>query len=163
MILTVNFTPAMYRRIGVCRGLRPGPPQSGATPVRRSLPVAAGSVKATGFTLIEVLVALAVVAIAVVALATAGGRSLDTQYQIENRTLALWVADNRLAELALESSLQPGSRSGTSTLGGRSWRWRAQIQAAPGGMLWRVDIAVFDVRAPESDGPVFDHSGFLPR
>ncbi|MGB0514780.1 MAG: type II secretion system minor pseudopilin GspI, partial [Wenzhouxiangellaceae bacterium] len=54
-----------------------------------------------GFTLIEVLVALAVVALALGALIRTTGQAADTQYEAERRTLALWVASNRLAELGL--------------------------------------------------------------
>jgi len=90
-----------------------------------------------GFTLIEVLVALAVAALALLALARAGSNALATQAELEQRTLALWVADNRLAEL----------------------RWQSLIQPAPGGALWRIDVVVLD----QDDSPLLTHIGFMQR
>lgn len=114
-----------------------------------------------GFTLLEVLVALAVVAIAVAALSRAGSQAIDAQHQIERRTLAFWVADNLLSELRLESAVEPERRRGTHPMGGRDWHWEMVIEHAPGGELLRVDVAVHD-RA-DSNTPVLTHTGFLPR
>lgn len=114
---------------------------------------------AAGFTLLEVLVALVVVAVAVAALARAGSQVLDSQAELESRSWALWVADNALAELRLESAVIPGQRRGNAALGGRDWYWEMLIQPAPGGELLRVDVAVYD--RPQRDDPVLMHTGFL--
>ncbi len=112
-----------------------------------------------GFTLIEVLVALAVAALALLALARAGSNALATQAELEQRTLALWVADNRLAELRLLRPVQAGTSRGTTRLGGRQWRWQSLIQPAPGGALWRIDVVVLD----QDDSPLLTHIGFMQR
>ncbi len=111
-----------------------------------------------GFTLIEVLVALAVVALALGALARAAGNAADVQYEAERRTLALWVASNRLAELEL-ATVAAGRSNGTTRLGGIDWRWQADVSPAPGGELWRVDVTVSDASA----SVVTTQTGFLPR
>jgi general secretion pathway protein I len=113
-----------------------------------------------GFTLLEVLVALLVVAIAVAALGRVGVQGLDAQAEAESRTLALWVADNAIAELRLEGSVSAQRRAGTSQMGGRSWYWDALIQAAPGDQMLRVDILVYAEAGRES--PILSHTGFLP-
>jgi len=112
-----------------------------------------------GFTLIEVLVALFVVATALAALGLAGARALENQAEIEVRTLALWAADNRLAETRLAEPLRQERSSGQVRIGNRDWRWRQAVELAPGGQLWRVDITVVDA----DDRPVFTHTGFVPR
>ena len=112
-----------------------------------------------GFTLIEVLVALAIVSIALIALSQAGGRAVDTQFQLEQRSIALWVAANRLAEIELNQPIRPGSRSGQLQMAERDWRWQADVVAAPGEQLWRADVRVYD----SNDQLVITHSGFLPR
>lgn len=117
--------------------------------------------RSAGFTLLEVLVALAVVAIAVAALGQAGSRALDSQAELEARTLALWVADNALAELRLEGTAAPGQRSGEAEMGERDWRWEMLIEPAPGGELLRVDVAVYG--DDDDASPVVMHTGFLPR
>lgn len=121
---------------------------------------AVGPRRLGAFTLLEVLVALVIVAIAVAALARAGSQALDGQFEAEQRTMALWVADNVLAELRLEPPDRPGRRQGSQRLGGRDWYWEGLIQPAPGEDMQRVDIAVF-VDA-QRDRPVLTHVGFLP-
>ncbi|MFU8831328.1 MAG: type II secretion system minor pseudopilin GspI [Wenzhouxiangella sp.] len=112
-----------------------------------------------GFTLLEVLVGLVVVAIAVAALARIGSQSIDSQFQLEQRTLALWVADNVIAELRLDP---PGSgrRQGSSPMGQQEWYWDALIQPAPGDEMLRVDVVVFSDNTRAS--PLLTHTGFLP-
>jgi len=112
-----------------------------------------------GFTLIEVLVALAVVAIALGALVTAGSRVLDHQAELEQRTLATWLADNRISEIRLDRAIAPGVTTGRLEYGGRRWRWRREVTPAPGDALWRIDV---DVMQPDGT-PVTTHTGFAPR
>ncbi|WBY09406.1 type II secretion system minor pseudopilin GspI [Sphingomonas sp. 7/4-4] len=52
-----------------------------------------------GFSLIEALVALAVLAIAAVGLMRTVESHIDSTRGLERRTAAMWVAENRLAEL----------------------------------------------------------------
>lgn len=114
-----------------------------------------------GFTLLEVLVALVVVAVALAALARAGAEAVNTQAALEERTLALWVADTVLAEMRLEGSPAPGRRQGQMAMGQRDWYWQALLQPTPGDALMRVDVAVStDTQAAT---PILSHTGFLPR
>jgi len=115
--------------------------------------------RTAGFTLVEVLVALFVVATALAALGFAGARALDSQAAIEQRTFALWAADNRLVAARLEESLRAGTSSGRMRIGKRDWRWRQTVEPAPGGELWRIDVTILDA----DDSPVFTHTGFAPR
>ena len=114
---------------------------------------------AAGFTLIEVLVALFVVATALAALGFAGARALSNQAVLEERTFALWAADNQLAEARLQASMQPGSTGGSVRIGNRDWRWQRQVQLAPGGQLWRIDVTIL---APDGQ-PIYTHTGFAQR
>lgn len=114
-----------------------------------------------GFTLLEVLVALVIVAVALAALARAGSQALDAQAAMEERTLALWVADNVLAEIRLEGVSASGRRQGQRRMGEREWAWQALIQAAPGDELMRVDVAVY--RDAMRARPILTHTGFVAR
>jgi len=118
-----------------------------------------GSRSANGFTLIEVLVALFVVATALATLGFAGAQALKNQAVLEERTLALWAADNQLADIRLQRSLQPGTSSGNVRIGNRDWRWRRQVQLAPGGQLWRIDVTILDA----GQQPIYIHTGFESR
>ena len=118
-----------------------------------------GCSRRSGFTLLEVLVALVVVAVALAALARAGSQALDTQVALEERTMALWVADNVLAEIRLEGVSAAGRRQGQRRMGERDWAWQMLIQPAPGEELMRVDVAVY--RDSSRTTPILTHTGFL--
>jgi general secretion pathway protein I len=112
-----------------------------------------------GFTLIEVLVALAVVAIALASLSYAGARALERQAELEQRAFALWLADNRISEIRLQPVVRAGTASGARRYAGRDWRWISEVTPAPGGQLWRIEVSVLDV-----DGrSIVDHVGFAAR
>lgn len=96
-----------------------------------------------GFTLLEVMVALAVLAIALgAALQTAatGSRQLA---ELEARTVAGWVAQNVVAELQLVPDWPaPGIREGVQSQLGREWNWQARIEATNDSDLRRVEVRV---------------------
>ena len=84
------------------------------------------------FTLLEVLVALAVASIGLAAvIKVAGGNAYNAQY-LQERTLAQWVAMNQLAVIqGLDELPQKGKTSGKDELGGRTWYWRQEVRDAP--------------------------------
>ncbi len=115
--------------------------------------------KNAGFTLLEVLIALAVLGIALLALARAGQQQLKQQDFLHSRVLANWVADNVIVEARLDSaSLTAGHRGGQRTMGGRDWYWSMLVQPSPDPALWRLDVAVFS--DPEQRQAVFQQTGF---
>lgn len=98
-----------------------------------------------GFTLLECLVALAIIAIALAATLRSAGHASDSALQLREHTLASWVAYNRLAELrATEAWPNLGRNEGYAEQAQRRFLWREQIQATPNPLFRRVDIEVFD-------------------
>lgn len=113
----------------------------------------------TGFSLLEVLIALAVVSVALLALSHSGAQAPRDYKHLQSTTYALWVADNALAEIRLDEGFpEPGQRSGQQTMGAQSWRWQAQIQQTPESRIRRVEVTVFD---EVSSQPVLIHTGFI--
>jgi type II secretion system protein I len=71
-----------------------------------------------GFTLIEVLVALAILAVALAAAVRSTGVAADSTRQLKERLVATWVAQNRLAEYAVRPLFpDAGARQGTTEAG----------------------------------------------
>lgn len=102
--------------------------------------------RGAGFTLVEVMVALAVVAIALPALVMSLYYQVDGTEHLRDKALAQMVASNKLAELRLLSqarqSLLKGSDNGQATLAGRQWSWRIESSETPVEAFFRVEITV---------------------
>jgi general secretion pathway protein I len=97
----------------------------------------------SGFTLLEVLVALAVLAIALGAIIKVAIDSTATVSYLRDRTLAGWVASNKITELLLSSDWPaPGESQGSARMGDRDWSWRLQIGTTDDADLRRLDVSV---------------------
>ncbi len=99
-----------------------------------------------GFTLVEVMVAMAVVAVALPALLFALIQQLDGTEHLRDRTLASWVASNQLAALRLmvekDGRLPSGRLSGESRLADREWYWWVEQEKTEVPGFIRVEIRV---------------------
>lgn len=112
-----------------------------------------------GFTLIEILVALAVLAIAMAALISAAGHYAGNAAGLRTRTLATWVARNRMAEFLLAPTWpDPGEADGEARMGERVWYWSARISETQDPRLRRIEIEVS--REPDAL-PVASLTGFM--
>lgn len=97
-----------------------------------------------GFTLLEVLVALAVLAIAMGAIIHAATQSINTVAALRDQTFAGWVARNQVNALLLEAAPWPeeGSRQGAAELANRAWRWEARFYQTNDPDLRRLELTV---------------------
>ena len=122
---------------------RSRPPTAGsAEPASRGT----GASLRGGFTLIEVLVALAIVSIALLAALRAAGQGTTNVDALRARLLAGWVAENVLAEQRARGDWpSPGIQRGTQRQGGIEFAWREEVIATPNARFRRVDIRVFAV------------------
>lgn len=112
---------------------------------------------AAGFSLIELLVALAVFAMAVMALLNLAGQNVRSAAQAEERTLAGLVADTLAAEAMLvdvDALMAPAE--GREATGDRQWHWNRRASAIDGELL-RVDIRI----APEPGGQVLAEASLV--
>jgi general secretion pathway protein I len=107
-------------------------------------------VKRGGFTLIEILVALAIVAVALAAGMRALAQAADGAGNLKARTLALWVAQNRLADAQL-APVWPalGTQSGEATQAAANFLWRATVSGTPNPAFRKIDIVVAEPQSPE--------------
>lgn len=115
---------------------------------------------AHGFTLLEVLIALAVVALALTALvraATLGASALDRERHL---TLATWTAQNVLAATRLRGGLPATGRSeGEERQGPFVYYWTQTVSNTDEPGVRRADVQIF--ADGESREPVTTLSGFL--
>ncbi|QIG79740.1 type II secretion system minor pseudopilin GspI [Stakelama tenebrarum] len=107
-----------------------------------------------GFSLIEALVALTVLAIAAVGLTRTVESHIDSTRGLERRATAMWVAENRLAELSLGATGMPG----TVTMLNQDWQVDTQRERTDDPEIERVRIAV---RAPGEESPLATLDGFV--
>jgi general secretion pathway protein I len=103
-----------------------------------------------GFTLVEVLVALAIVAVALAAGFRSVAQSAESASVLKARTLALWVAQNRLAAAQLETPGPAiGERDGNQAQAGALFAWHETVIGTPNPAFRRVEIAVTDAGRPD--------------
>ena len=99
--------------------------------------------RADGFTLMEMLVAMAVLSLAVLALFNLTGENTKSARLLEARFYAGIVADNHAVETLTASTAPPlGRTSGNEELAGRNWQWTRIVSATEDASILRVDIAV---------------------
>lgn len=117
---------------------------------------------AAGFTLLEVLIALAVLALSMGAAIKAVSDYTNNQAYLRDRTMAMWVARNVLVQFQVENEWPDvGERKGTEDMGRREWRWLAVISQTEEAELRRLDVKVFSLESEDDDSPLSVLSGFL--
>jgi len=98
--------------------------------------------RARGFTLLEVLIALAVLAIGMMAVISSAGSSTRVDGQLRDKTFADWVAMNELTTLRLGGSWPSDTVNGDADMGGQKWHWTATFTKTADPDLLRVDVSV---------------------
>jgi len=123
--------------------------------------------RVAGVALLEVMIALGVVAVAATALLLRMQSIANSAIFIEERTVAYWIAENRMQEILADHALQKNiqrTRGDKDVLeyDGREWYWSSSLEEvlmpdilAPAKM-YRLDVAV----GLEPDKPLATLSGF---
>jgi len=95
-----------------------------------------------GFTLLEIMVALAVFATLAAAVLSASQYAVKQRGAVETRLFAAWLADNRLNELRLQSGLVAGQQQQIVSMDQRDWVLHQYISATGDPRLLQVEIQV---------------------
>lgn len=97
--------------------------------------------RSSGFTLLEIMVALVIFATAAVALSKSLTESANSVGAIEQRQFADLVAHNVLVDILRDG--YGNSNSGKVTLAGFDYRWQRSVQETPHPDIRRVDVEVY--------------------
>lgn len=96
-----------------------------------------------GFTLVEALVALAIISIALISALHVAAQSTTNVGELRARLLAGWVAENILAEHRARGVwLAPGIYRGAQREGGLALAWREEVVTTPNPAFRRIDVFV---------------------
>jgi general secretion pathway protein I len=105
--------------------------------------------RGVGFTLIEILIAVAILAVALTATLRAASLATDGALETRHRLLATWAAQNRVAELRARAIFPAVTSSRSSAeQGGIALVIDESVTETPNPTMRRVDLAVADARDP---------------
>ncbi|KTD34173.1 type II secretory pathway protein LspI [Legionella moravica] len=108
----------------------------------------------SGFTLIEVLLALAIIAIALTALLKATAQNIENTNRIKEKSISHWIAMQGVSmiQLNLLQTNQSQESTQATTMLGQQWYWRAKISTTPFNKVQQITISV----SPKQTGPFRD-------
>lgn len=98
----------------------------------------------TGLTLVEVLIALAIVSIALTAVIKSTSENIRGTSHLENKTIATWVGTNVINEIRtgiLRMALAEKQR-GMCEMLGRNWYWQAQVDETGNDHIKKISVSV---------------------
>jgi len=104
----------------------------------------------TGFTLLEVMVALIIVSLGMMAVSAQLGRFAAASYDMEQKTLASWIASNKITELSIARQWpEIGTVQEELEFAQRLWLLRTEVTETEVENLRRVDVYVMRADDPE--------------
>lgn len=116
--------------------------------MRRPLNIRAAS---AGFTLLEIMVALAILAISLVALITAGNKAGLVISDSARLTRAVTLAREEMERLYMEPAFEAGSSELLKRKDYPEFRWKREVEATPFTGAWEVTVRVFEAAGGETE------------
>jgi general secretion pathway protein I len=116
----------------------------------------------SGLTLIEVLVALAIIAIAMTAIIKAASQNIRSTSYLQHKTLALWVGQNVINQARVGVIKLPDGgdwSDNTVTIMGEEWHWRGRSEMSANKHIRKLSVDVFASES-EEESPVISLESF---
>lgn len=99
--------------------------------------------KQKAFTLVEVMVALAVIALGLAAVIKTVTSTTNNTIYLRDKTLAYWVAQNQISEIEVNTAApKNGFTDGQETLAGLTWHWTRKVEGTEDPDTSRVEVTV---------------------
>lgn len=121
-----------------------------------------------GLTLIEVLVALAIVAIALTAVIKAASQNIRSTHYLQQKTIALWVGQNVMNEVRLGLIKTESNRSDQrqmTTMLDTDWYWQLTAEDTPNPHIRKINVNVYTPANRDNDeaSPLISLEGYQYR
>lgn len=112
--------------------------------------------KQKGFTLLEVMVAMAILAISLAAAIKAATEvTVNTAY-LKEKTIAQWVATNKINEIRLQKNWpQIGRSNGDVRMAGVEWYWKLEVKKTPDDNIRRLELQVMPLKDKDKGSSAF--------
>ena len=116
--------------------------------------------RSEGFTLLEVLVAMAIVSLGLIGVFSSLSQMLGSTALLRDKTLATWIATDRITEMRVNGEFpDAGERNDRVEMAGVEWSYNMKIANIPDMEMQRLDVAVSF--ADEPDNVIATVIGFL--
>lgn len=118
-----------------------------------------------GFTLIEVLIALAIIGIAITAVIKATSQNIHATSYLQKKTLALWVGQEIMNETRanlLNLGDSTGNQKLTTEMLGEDWDWKREIQDTPNPRIRKVIVKVYASNGRDNESPIITLENYIP-
>ncbi len=121
-----------------------------------------------GFTLLELMVALAIVATVAATVFNRGGDAITTMIRLEDRTLARWIAENeiatiRIGRMTIDDAMPIRTERRRVEYANRAWQVIVETSSTRHPLLRRVDVSVFSDTTASDAVPIDILTTFVGR
>ena len=116
-------------------------------------------IKNTGFTLIEVMIALSIFAVMAAAISRTASQNADTVLYLEEKTLASFVAENRLNQIKLTGFPAATQTKDDVEMANREWHITTKVEETPLPNFRRIEIKV--AKMSDKENSLVSLTGFM--
>jgi general secretion pathway protein I len=117
-----------------------------------------------GLTLIEVLIALAIVSIAMTAIIKAVSQNIRSTHYLQNKTIAMYVGQQVLNEARvgiLEAPLEGEKLTEKTEMFGADWYWQAEEKNTPNQRIKKMTVSVYGHPIENDETPIISMDGYV--
>ncbi len=112
-----------------------------------------------GFTLIEVMISLSIFAVMAAAISRTASQNADTTLYLEEKTLASFVAENRLNKLKLSGYPAATQTKDSEEMAGREWHILTKVEDTQLPNFRRIEVQV--AKMADKENPLINLTGFM--